>query len=515
MTNISSRTGPPPDTIVDSAVPVPDFASFVDQWNTVQGRGTPQLHDRIAGWLADRWADKDPRLLLMVFRDAGKSTLVGLYAAWLLCRNPDLRIMVVSAEHRLATKMTRNIRTILELHPRAGHVLPNKGRDQWASDSFTVQRSLAQRDPSVLGRGIQGNLTGSRADVIICDDVEVPNTADTAEKRRDLRERLAELNFILVSDGTQIFVGTPHSYYSIYADQPRAEASEERPLLAGYTRLVVPVRDAHGISAWPERFTDEVIERMKSDVGPARFRSQMMLTPTHNRDIRLDPQRLRRYSGEFEVTYAADQMQLHIEGNRMVGSCCWWDPAYGRPGTGDASVVACVFTDRESRYWLHDIAYMTFDPTKLDETDEATQLCRQALSFAMRNEQRSLFIENNGLGRFLPGLAKREAKLGGMPVQVREERSSKSKTARILDVFDVVLAAGKLHVHERVLASPFVEEMREWTPDGGARDDGLDAVAACLAMQKVYMHTSAPAVRRPDWRGYGVPLTAQAEFRIF
>ena len=55
-----------------------------------------------------------------------------------------------------------------------------------------------------------------RADLIICDDVEVPNTSNTAQKRENLRERLRELDFILSPGGAIIYIGTPHAMDTIY-----------------------------------------------------------------------------------------------------------------------------------------------------------------------------------------------------------------------------------------------------------------------------------------------------------
>ena len=72
------------------------------------------------------------------------------------------------------------------------------------------------REPSVICQGIYGNITGMRADLIICDDVEVPNTSNTQQKREMLRERLRELDFILSPNGTMIYIGTPHTMDTIY-----------------------------------------------------------------------------------------------------------------------------------------------------------------------------------------------------------------------------------------------------------------------------------------------------------
>ena len=41
------------------------------------------MHLEIAAWLGRCWEQGDRRLVLLVFRNAGKSTLVGIFCAWL------------------------------------------------------------------------------------------------------------------------------------------------------------------------------------------------------------------------------------------------------------------------------------------------------------------------------------------------------------------------------------------------------------------------------------------------
>ena len=175
----------------------------------------PEHHKKIAKWLESVYFSDKKRGLLLAFRSSGKSTVVGLFCSWLLYINPNLRILVVAADTMLAKKMVRNIKYIVELHPLLESIRPKK-KQEWASGSFTVERNLVLRDPSVMAVGLLSNSTGSRADVIICDDVEVPKNCDTYQKRCDLREKLLEFNFILVPNGMQIFIGTPHTLDTIY-----------------------------------------------------------------------------------------------------------------------------------------------------------------------------------------------------------------------------------------------------------------------------------------------------------
>jgi len=207
------------------------FAEFVWVWNRTQGQDTPALQIRMARWLESRWRAGDRRLLLMAFRSSGKSTMLGLFCVWLLLLDPNLRILTLGAELDLAKKMVRNVKRIIERHALTQHLRPRRA-DLWGAGQFTVDRAAELRDPSMLARGIGANITGSRADVVFCDDVEVPNTSDSAPKRADLRLRLSEIDYVLVPGGLQLYAGTPHSYYTIYADSPRAETGEAVPFLA-------------------------------------------------------------------------------------------------------------------------------------------------------------------------------------------------------------------------------------------------------------------------------------------
>jgi hypothetical protein len=471
------------------------FPHFLWIWNRLNNQGTPAHHRRIARWLNLRREKGDTRLLLTCFRGAGKSTVVGLYCAWLLACDPTLRLLVLSAETALATKMVRSVRQIIRRHPLCRHIRP-RGPTEWAADRFTVHRPGAGRDPSMLARGIGANITGSRADVVIVDDVEVPNTADTAAKREELRARLAEIEFVLVPGGTTLFIGTPHAEDSIYADRGRDGAE---PYLAGFHRLRIPLLDEAGASAWPERFTPERIALMRRRVGPRAFAAQMQLEPQPPEDARLDPAQMVRYDAELSLTMGNGGMLLRLGETRLVSASCFWDPAFGAPERGDHSVLAAVFTDADGNHYLHRVVYLTHDPKGGE--DAATQLCRQVALIARELHLPSVTVENNGIGRFLPGLLRAEMARARVPCAVAERTSTRSKSERILGALEPVLAARQLWAHRSVLEGRFAAEMREWRPGAkGGHDDALDAVAGCLLAEPVRLPRAAPAGRQA-WRG--------------
>ena len=192
-----------------------EFYRFLDTWNQVLGFQTPAHHRRMMDFLVDAWCNAPHRGLLMAFRHSGKSTVLGIFAACILYLRPETRILILSAETNLAGRMVSHIRHILENHPLCIDMIP-KNKKEWANGRITINRPVGIREPSVVCQGIHGNITGMRADLIICDDVEVPNTINTPQKRENLRERLRELDFILSPNGAMIYIGTPHTHDTIY-----------------------------------------------------------------------------------------------------------------------------------------------------------------------------------------------------------------------------------------------------------------------------------------------------------
>ena len=352
-------------------------------------------------------------------------------------------------------------------------------------------------------------LPGSRADIVISDDVEVPNTCQTRKKSEELRERLYESNYVLVPGGLQLYAGTPHSIHSIYSGQSLDH--DERPFLDGFSRLVIPIVDDKGRSRWPERFPINKIDELRNQTGPVKFSSQMMLQPISNDDLRLNPSRLLRYDEEIEIRQSNGQSLLSIAGKRMLSATAWWDPAFGSPKIGDASVVAAVFVDEEGKYWLHDIRYLEHDPGQRDDTDEATQLCRQVVDFLHDHYLTAITIETNGLGRFLPSILQREIGIAGLSCSVLEHVSRVNKDQRILNAFDPVMAAGALHAHSRVWQTPFVNEMRDWQPGRNGRDDGLDAVSGCILNEPVRVG-KRPSRRGRSWRNPSIIRALEVDF---
>ena len=457
-------------------------------WMYVIHLQLPKHHQAICRFL-ERVSEKEKRGLLMAFRASGKSTLVGLFCTWLLLRDPNLRILIVAADHTLAKKMVQHIKRIIDIHPLCQHMKPSHP-EEWASDCLSIQRDAIGRDPSVLARGLGSNLTGCHADVIICDDVEVPKNCDTGPKRQDLRRKLSELEYILTPKGVVLYIGTPHTQETLY--------NTTEGLLKGWPMLKIPIMNRHGESNWPEKYPLEKIEAIKAQTGPIKFQSQMLLNAIRTEEARLDTSRLQFYSDELVYHEANDSATLKIGEIQMASVSCWWDPAFGKNG-GDNSVIACVFTDLDGHYYLHRLKYLKV-PTG---AEAAGFQCREVVKFIRENHLPAIHLETNGIGKFLPALLRQELNRAKLGCAVIEKISRQHKQDRILSAFEVPLLNGALSVHISVKQTTFLDELEDFNPFAPkGHDDALDAVAGCLLSEPVRLKRNPFAnLVRPRWRG--------------
>ena len=119
------------------------------------------------------------RLQIQAFRGVGKSWITAAFVLWTLYNNPDKKIMVVSASKDRADSFSIFCQRLVLEVPWLAHLKPKSDDQRWSRVSFDVGPAKPHQAPSVKSVGITGQLTGSRADLMILDDVEVPGNSMT------------------------------------------------------------------------------------------------------------------------------------------------------------------------------------------------------------------------------------------------------------------------------------------------------------------------------------------------
>ena len=234
------------------------------------------------------------RAIIEAFRGVGKSYITAAFVVHQLLLDPQKKFMVVSASKQRADDFsTFTQRLILEL-PMCQHLIATS-EQRWSKIAFDVRPALASGSPSVKSVGITGQLTGSRADIIIADDIEVPNNSMTQMMREKLGEAVKEFDAVLKPDGKILYLGTPQCEMSLYntltergyqmriwpARYPASEGAEKAygnrlaPML--WDAIAEAEKPLDGQPVDPMRFDDEDLLERELSYGRSGFALQFML----------------------------------------------------------------------------------------------------------------------------------------------------------------------------------------------------------------------------------------------
>ena len=199
------------------------FPHQVNLVDVIEGRDPSWLHPSMK-------YEKGPannRILLNIPPNHAKSITITIdYVTWLICQNPNFRILIVSQTQRLASDFLYAIKQRLT-HPMyenlqqayAAGVGFNSKSASWQATRITFGdelRESSEKDPNIEAVGIGGQIYGKRADMIIVDDAVTLSNANDFERQikwltQDVRSRLNPT-------GKLIIIGTRVSAVDLYKE---------------------------------------------------------------------------------------------------------------------------------------------------------------------------------------------------------------------------------------------------------------------------------------------------------
>ena len=197
------------------------------------------------------------RIMLQCFRGLGKSWVTAAFVLWTLFCDRDKKIMVVSASKQRADDFSIFCqRCVLEFDWLA-HMRPSDDDQRWSRVSFDIAGCRPAQSPSVKSVGISGQLTGSRADLIIADDCETPNNSATDMMREKLLQLITEFESVLTPklDSRIVFLGTPQTTFTIY------KTLHER----NYVPMVWPARYPKSLVGYEGTLAKELLEDIERE----------------------------------------------------------------------------------------------------------------------------------------------------------------------------------------------------------------------------------------------------------
>ena len=470
--------------------------------------------------IADYLQHGPKRLQIQAFRGVGKSWITGAFVLWTLFNDSEKKIMIVSASKERADNMSIFLQKLIIETPWLNHLKPKAEDSRWSRISFDVNCSPHQA-PSVKSVGITGQLTGSRADLMILDDIEVPGNSMTELMREKLLQLCTEAESILTpkSDSRIMYLGTPQTTFTVY--RKLAERSyrpfvwpsryPRKDKLSQYEGLLAPQIQEDlesGAEEWdvtdPDRFDNEDLLDREASMGRSNYMLQFQLdtslsdaekfplkmadlvitsvNPTTAPDSVVwcsDPANVIKELPTVGLPgdYFYSPMQLQGEWTDYSETICSVDPS----GRGSDETAAAYISQKNGYLYLHQMrAYRDgyADSTLLD-------ILRGCKKFGVTK----LVIETNFGDGIVSELFKKHLQQTKQAIDVEEVRANVRKEDRIIDALEPVLNQHRLIVDRSVI---------DWDYKSNADDAPENRLMYMLFYQMSRMCREKGAVKHDD-----------------
>jgi len=442
--------------------------------------------------IADYLQHGPKRLQIQAFRGVGKSWITGAFVLWTLFKDKEKKIMIISASKERADNMSIFLQKLIIETPWLSHLQPKSDEARWSRISFDVACSPHQA-PSVKSVGITGQLTGSRADLMVLDDVEVPGNSMTELMREKLLQLCTEAESILTpkTDSRICYLGTPQTTFTVYRKlaernyRPFVWPSRypRKDKLSKYEGLLAPQIQEdldNGVDEWdvtdPDRFSnDDLIER-EAAMGRSNYLLQFQLDtslsdsekfPLKMADLivtsvnpKSAPDRIVWCSDPQNVIkdlptvglpgdYFYSPMQLQGEWTDYSETICSVDPS----GRGTDETSAAFISQKNGFLFLHEMrAYR-------DGYSDNTLL--NILRGCRKYNVTKLVIETNFGDGIVAELFKKHLQQTGLGIDIEEVRANVRKEDRIIDSLEPVLNQHRLVIDRGVIEWDYGSNMEE------------------------------------------------------
>jgi len=450
--------------------------------------------------IAEYMQDGPSRRIVEAFRGVGKSWMAAAYTLWLLRNDPQKKIMVVSASKVRADDFAQFCLRLIREMPLLQCLDPDRDDQRSASNRFDVRPAIPDQSPSVKSVGVFGQLTGSRADLILADDTEVPNTSWTVSMREKLISCVGEFNAILKPGGEIMMLGTPQTEESIY-NKLRMRGYDCRIWPARYPKnpakygdclapmILESCKDSTNQPTDPGRFSDLDLLEREASYGRSQFTlqfqldtslSDLMRFPLRVQDLivlEVDdhaPEKLVWSSGaEYRITdlpsvgFSGDYYHrpafIHGEWLELDGCVMFVDPS----GKGsDETAYAIVGQLNGNLYVLEVGAY----------AEGYTDVVLEGLAKAAKRRNVNLILLEDQFGQGMLQSLLQPFLREHHPCTIEPVRSNVQKERRIINALEPVMNQHRLVINRSVIEQ-----------DSRGRDD--ESVETSLAYQLFHQLT--------------------------
>lgn len=454
-----------------------------------------EVHEQVYRWMSRPEAKSDQLILLP--REHLKSHMAATWAAWWITKHPETTILYVSATEDLATQQLYVIKNILESDVYRRYwpemVDPQEAkREEWAFKNIKVdhpiRKKLGVRDRTVAARSVGANSTGLHADVIIYDDLVVPDNAYTEEGRQKVQSAYSQFSSVANTGAISKTVGTRYHGKDIYGQMIETELEEfdaEGHVISSSKMYEVfeAAVEKDGEFLWPRSQNPETgkwhgfdaheLAKKRAKYFASGERAQYYAQYYNNPD---DPSSDRMSSDTFQY-----YNRQHLD--KRNGT--WYfkdeplavfaagDLAYTEGVKSDFTAFAVIGVDRHGFIYILELEQF--------KTTQYERIYRSALRLHEKWEFRRLRMETNAGANLVVRYLQDRVREDGKALVIEGKRSEGEKNDRVAAILLPRYENRSVWHFEGGMTTTYEEQLTLARP---AHDDLRDAVAAAVEISK-------------------------------
>jgi hypothetical protein len=338
------------------------------------------------------WAE-NPFAVMIAPVGHGKTQCSIARILYILGKNPNRRVALISDTERQAIKILRQVRAYIESSVALHEVFPNlvkskRDGDPWTNLELIVNRSTLSKDPSVQALGVGGPINGARIDDMVLDDVvsfESSRTPGQREKIRDWFDTTAITR--LTEDATIAVIGTPWQMEDLLHEL------EKRPgfFSARFSAVLNPEAKPENWSVlWPEKWNRSLLLKRRENMTAAAFSKKYLCQVVSRETARFKEEWIQQ-----ALTAGSGYKMMEHAPKTPGGSImrCFTGVDLGIADK-EHSAISCIFT----------IAIMASGKRVVCEVQSGRWTAHeiiQRLQSVYERFDSTIFVEDNGAQRFL------------------------------------------------------------------------------------------------------------------
>jgi hypothetical protein len=319
--------------------------------------------------------------LIMLPRAHLKSHMVATWAAWIVTKHPEVSILYVSATASLAITQLYAIKNVLTstsysryfpeyVHPQEGK------REKWSQDAISIdhkkRRSEGIRDATISTAGLTTNTTGWHADILIPDDLVVPENAYTEDGRDSVVKKASQFTSILNAGGFTMACGTryhPSDIYATWKNQEYDVYNDEGDVVdrARVWEIKEYGVERDGVFLWPKTMRDDkkffgfdaqVLAKIRAQYEDrVQFYAQYYNDPNDPGSNRIDRSKFQYYDKKFLKQEGGNWYYKRNKLNVYASI----DFAFSLSKKSDSSAIVVIGIDSEGFIYILDIDHFKTD----------------------------------------------------------------------------------------------------------------------------------------------------------